>query len=145
MAITKYPPNNIWLGGNIVVVNDVAAGAIFSPGHLIERYNSSGTPLYRKHSVAAGAAAKIFALNQSMLNKGVDDAYAVNDLVEAGVFEPGSTVWALIGVLTVVQGDKLESAGNGTLRLLTAGFPIAIAAEGKVGASGETRCRVEIL
>lgn len=147
MAITKYPPNTIWLGGEMKVVNDVAAGAAFNPGHLIERYNSSGTPLYRKHSVAAatGNVAKIFALNQPMLNKGVDDAYAVNDLVEAGIMSPGATVWALIGVLTVVQGDKLESAGNGTLRLVTTGVPIAIAIEGKVGASGETRVRVEIL
>lgn len=145
MAITKYPPNTIWLGGEMKVVNDVAAGGIFSPGHLIERYNSSGTPLLRKHSGAAGAAAKMFALNQSMLNKGVDDAYAVGDLVEYGIFSPGSTVWALIGVLTVIQGSLLESAGNGTLRLVTAGFPIAQAIEGKVGASGETRVRVEIL
>lgn len=145
MAIVKYPPNTIWLGGGMVIVNDVAAGAAFNPGHLIERYNSAGTPLYRKHSTAGGAAVPIFALNQPMLNKGVDDAYAINDLVEAGIFQSGSLVWALIGVLTVVQGDKLESAGNGTLRLLAAGIAIAVAAEGKVGASGETRVRIEIL
>jgi hypothetical protein len=145
MAIVKYPPNTIWLGGGMTVVNDVAAGAAFNPGHLIERYNSSGTPLFRKHSTAGGAAAAIFGLNQSMLNKGVDDAYAIGDLVEAGIMAKGALVWALIGVLTVVQGDKLESAGNGTLRLLAAGIAIAIAAEGKVGASGETRVRVEIL
>ena len=145
MAIVKYPPNTIWLGGGMVVVNDVAAGAAITPGHLIERYNSSGTALYRKHSGAALSAVPIFALNQSMLNKGVDDVYNTGDLVEAGIFQSGSLVWALIGVLTVVQGDRLESAGNGTLRILTAGFPIAVAAEGKVGASGETRVRVEIL
>jgi len=145
MAIVKYPPNTIWLGGNMTVVNDVAAGAAFNPGHLLERYNSSGTPLFRKHSGAALAATATFALNQSMLNKGVDDPYNIGDLVEAGIMAKGATVWALIGVLTVVQGDKLESAGNGTLRILTAGFPVAIAIEGKVGASGETRVRVEIL
>lgn len=145
MAIVKYPPNTIWLGGGMVVVNDVAAGAAFNPGHLIERYNSSGTPLFRKHSTALLAAVPIFALNQSMLNKGVDDAYGVGDLVEAGIMQSGSLVWALIGVLTVVAGDKLESAGNGTLRLATTGVVIGVAAEGKVGASGETRLRVEIV
>lgn len=146
MTIVKYPPNTIWLGGpEPVLENTVAAGAAFNPGHLLERYNSSGTPLFRKHSVAGASVPLIIALDLSMANKGVDDPYNIGDLVEAGIMRPGNTFWGLIGVLTVVQGDRLESAGNGTFRLLAAGTPLAVANEGKVGASGETRCRIEAM
>jgi hypothetical protein len=145
MAIVKYPPNTIWLGGGLVIVNDVAASEAITPGMLIERFNSSGTPLFRKQLTALLPAAPIFALNQSMLNKGVDDVYNIGDLVEAGIGQSGSTFWALIGVATIVQGDQMEAAGGGLLQKKTTGIPIAIAVEGKVGAAGTTRLRVEIL
>lgn len=145
MAITKYPPNTIHLGGPYTEEGTLKAGAAFSPGHLIERYNSSGTVLWRKHSVAGGAG-NAFALNQSMLNKGVDDAYAANDLVQALIASKGTTVWARLKEgENVVGGDPLESGGDGTLVAVDTGTPIAVAQEAKDATSAEQKIRVEVL
>lgn len=130
MSITKRPPYTIWLGGDAVQVGDIAASESITPGHLIERFNDSGTPKFRKHATAGGPASPTFALNQSMLNLGVDDPYAADDLVEALIGQPGTTVWGLIASgQNIVAGQKMESAGNGTLRALASGTPIALAIE----------------
>ncbi len=122
MAITKRAPNTIHLSGHIENVNDVAAGGTITPGYLVERYNSSGTPLFRAHSTAGGKAAKAVALNPSMLNKGVDDTYTTGDLVEVGIFSPGAVAWMLLASgENVVSGDFLESKGDGTVRKFTSG------------------------
>lgn len=157
MAIVKYPPNTIHLGGDVTIVNDVAAGVAIVPGMLVERYNSSGTPLYRPclTTTAIGVSAS-FALNQSMLNKGVGlpapgvaaDAYAIGDLVEVAIGHKGSTFWALVATAApaIVNGDKLESAGDGTLRKWTTGTPIAQALESLTNVSGaNARLRAEVL
>lgn len=157
MSIVKYPPNTIHLGGDTTIVNDVAAGVAIVPGMLIERYNSSGTPLFRPNTtVTAIGVSPTFALNQSMLNKGVGlpapgvaaDAYAIGDLVEAAIGHKGSTFWALVATAApaIVIGDKLESAGDGTLRKWTTGTPIALALEPLTNVTGaNARLRAEVL
>ena len=80
-----------------------------------------------------------------MLNKDVDDAYAANDLVETSIGAPGSTFWALIASgQTIVFGNALESAGDGTLKVFSAGIKIANALESKT-ATALTRIRVEVI
>ncbi len=150
MSITKRDPNTIWLGGPRTEIGDIAASEAITPGHLIERFDSSGTQKFRKHATAAGAAAPIFATEQSMLNLGVDDAYAADDLVEATVGQAGTTIWALIASgQNIATGDFLESAGNGTLRVFGSGAKLAQALENRdnsAGALGLTaRIRVEVL
>lgn len=143
---TKFPPNTIHTGGPKIEVNDVAAGGAITPGMLIERYNSTGTPLFRAHSVAGGAGST-YALNQSMLNKGVDDPYAIGDLVEAAVLQKGSTAWALIASgANIANGDPLSSNANGTLKAAS-GTTIAIALESKNNSAGpgNARIRVEVV
>lgn len=146
MAIVKYPPRTAHLGGPKVEVNDVAAGgAGILPGMLIERYNSSGVPLWKLHSVAGGDC-KTFALNQSMINKGMDDAYAVGDLVEAAIGAGGTTFWGRIATgQNITNGQKLESAGNGTLRALAAGIAVALALESMDATGGAKMLRAEFL
>lgn len=143
MSITRYNPNTIWLGGEKVLVNDLAASEAITPGHLIDSFNSGGIQRYRKHNVAGGAVAKTVALEMSMLNKGVDDAYVANDLVEAAILSPGATAWMFIASgQTIVHGNKLESAGDGTLRIFAAGTVLFKALENKT-ATSLTRIRVE--
>lgn len=143
MTITRFPPNTIHLGGEKTEVGDVAAGEAITPGMLVEQYNDAGTMKYRKHSTAAGVS-HAFALNASMLNKGVDDAYAIGDLMEVGVGHIGSTWWAIIpSGQTIVAGDKLESAGTGKLRAWTNSPAPFKALEAKT-AVADTRIRVEI-
>jgi len=144
MAITKQNPNTVWLGGPGTVVNDLAAAEAITPGHLIEFYNNGGVVRFRKHT-ATSLAGSTYATEQSMLNKAVDDAYAANDLVEAVVGAPGTTIWALIASgQTIVAGNSLESAGNGTLKVYASGVKIATALEAKT-ATALTRIRVEVV
>lgn len=132
MAITLNQPNTIHLSGYAEEVGDLAAGVKICPGMLVERYNPSGTQVRcRPHATASVATATMFAVEQSELNQGVNDGYAVNDLVRAKhVSQPG-TVWALIASgQNITAGQKLESNGDGSLKAYaTLGAAIAYALE----------------
>lgn len=147
MSITRYDPNTIFLGGTRTQVNDLAAGAAITPGHLIERYVPSGSiNRWRKHATAGGATAAAVATNQSMINKGVDDDYAAGDLVEASILGKGATAWMLIASgQNIAFGQKLESAGDGTLRALASGTALFTAIESKPTVTVLTRIRVEAI
>lgn len=144
MAITFQTPKTIWLSGPGKEVNTYGAKAAITPGHLIEYVNTAGVWQVQKHSVAAGAGPLMVARNQSMQNKGVDDDYGVDDLVEAVVVDPGGTAWMFIASgQNIAFGDKLESAGNGTLRIFNSGVVLARALETKANVLVQTRIRVE--
>ena len=144
MAITRNDPGTIFLGGPRTVVNDLAASEAITPGMLVEKFNNAGVWRVKKHSLTSAAGSQ-YATEQSMLNKGVDDAYAANDLVETSIGAPGSTFWALIASgQTIVFGNALESAGDGTLKVFSAGTKIANALESKT-ATALTRLRIEVI
>lgn len=143
MSITRNDPNTIWLGGERTEVGDLATAEVLTPGHLIDRDDVGGVIRWKKHAVAGGAGT-IVALNQSMLNKGVDDTYAIGDLVQAAVLHKGATAWMFIASgQNIAAGDGLESAGNGTLRILASGVAIFTALETKANVTVQTRIRVE--
>lgn len=145
MAITKLPPNTIWLGGPVTVVNDLAASEVITPGHLIEKFNNAGIWRVRKHT-GTSLAGSMYATEQSMLNRSVDGDYAASDLVGAVVGAPGATIWAWIASgQNIVFGNDLESAGNGTLKVYSAGVKIATALETQANVTVATRIRVEVL
>lgn len=146
MSITRHNPNTVFLGGDRTQVNDLAASEAITPGHLIERFNNGGVIRWRKHSSAGGDTAAAVATDQSMLNKGVDDAYAANDLVEASILHKGAEAWMFIpSGQNISAGDKLESAGTGLLRILAAGKALFIALENKPSVVATTRIRVEAI
>ncbi|MES2360031.1 MAG: hypothetical protein V4529_16950 [Gemmatimonadota bacterium] len=146
MSITRLDPNTIFLGGNRVQVNDLAASEAITPGHLVDRFNSAGVIRWRKHATASIACVPAFATEHSMANKGVSDAYALADLVEVSVCEPGAAVWAFIASgQNIVAGNKLESAGDGTLKIFSAGVVLASSLENKPSVSVLTRIRVEVV
>jgi len=143
MAVTQNDPGTIILSGPYIEVGDLAASEAITPGHLIDSFNNAGVQRYRKHATASIAVAKTVARNQSMLNKGVDDAYAAGDLVQAAILSPGATAWMLIASgQTIVHGSKLESAGDGTLKIFGTGVVLFKALENKT-ATALTRLRVE--
>jgi len=145
MSITRLNPNCVFLAGTRQQANDLAASEAITPGHLVDRFNNAGVIRWRKHATAGGAVAAAFATEHSMANKGVDDAYAVGDLVEVAVCDTGSVVWAFIASgQNIVAGNKLESAGDGTLRIFASGAVIASALENKPSVSVLTRIRVEV-
>jgi hypothetical protein len=145
MAITKQSPNTIWLGGPGTVINDIAASEAITPGHLVERFNNAGVVRFKKHSLTSKEGTT-YACEQSLSNKGVADAYAANDLVEAVTGAPGCSIWALIASgQNIVAGNALESAGDGTLKIYSSGIKIAYALEAKPNVVVLTRIRVEVI
>ena len=122
MAITKYPPRTILLGGSdgapATIINDLASADQIYPGMLVERFQKSpGVAAFRKHSTAGGRGTSV-AMDANMLNRGVRVPWGSGELIEVGTLKPGDTAWMLIasGAALVKAGDALESAGNGLLR-----------------------------
>lgn len=148
MTVTRYNPRTIHLGGDVTWVNDLPTSEAITPGHLIERHSEGGAAKFRKHTTAGGDTAPIFALNQPELNLGIDDNYADGDLMSAAFGHRGSTFYAIIGSgVNVAAGAQLESAGDGTLRALASGVPLATAIEDTDNSAGPgtMRCRVEVI
>lgn len=143
MAIEWQNPNTIFLGGDRTIVGNYAASEAITPGHLIDSFNNAGVHRYRKHTPTSVAVAPTVALDQPMLNRGVDDAYGIGDLVDAAVLHKGAKAWMLIASgQTIVHGNKLESAGDGTLKIFSAGVVLFKALENKT-ATALTRLMVE--
>lgn len=144
MSITRLNPNTVFLGGARVQVNDLAASESITPGQLIERFNNAGVIRVRKHATAGGGGPRLVACDHPMANKGVDDVYAANDLVEASALSGGGTAWMFIASgQNIVAGQKLESAGDGTLRAFAAGVVLFTALENQANVTVLTRIRVE--
>jgi hypothetical protein len=143
MAITRYNPRTIWLGGPPQVeVNDIPAGEEIVPGMLIERRAGE----YMKENTV-GAKGSTFALDQNFLNKDYDEVYAEGDLMWAGIGRHGANylAWLQSGE-NVSDGDPLQSAGNGMLEPAASVANSAFRAlEDKDTTTGDARIRVEVL
>ena len=97
---------------------EYAAAAALYPGHLIE-LTSSGT--VQKHSTASGNALPMFALEDELQGKGIDDVYAAGSKVKCWIPVRGEEVYAVLtDGQSVAIGDLLESTGEGTLTAYTA-------------------------
>lgn len=146
MAVTQLDPRTVWLGGPRTEIGDLAASETITPGHLVERFNNSGVIRFRKHATAGGANGRLVATEQSMLNRGVDATYAVGELMEVSQGSGGTTFWMFIASgQNIAAGNKLESAGDGTLRILASGVALFSALENKPNVTVTTRLRVEVV
>jgi hypothetical protein len=95
-----------------VIEEYVAAGAII-PGHLV-KFNSNGK--VEVHSDSNENAIPMFALEDELQGKTIDQAYAQGDPVQVWVAQRGEHVNAILAAgETIVAGDFLSSAGDGTL------------------------------
>jgi hypothetical protein len=139
------------------VIKEYTANAAITPGHLCEIMS---TGKVRVHSTAGGTAQKMFALEDSLQGKEIGDAYTAANVCQLGIFRPGDEVFALLyNGETAVIGSKLESQGDGTLRVVDADAStgdvgiqsivgIALQAVDMSGSSGvdpSARIRIEIL
>lgn len=144
MAVTQRNPGTIYLGGPRTEIGDLAASEAITPGHLVERFNSAGVIRWRKATTDINGP-KAVATEQSMLNRGVGDAYAAGELVEVSVLAGGGTAWMWIASgQNVAAGDLLGSAGSGTLKT---GATVArfTALENQANVTVLTRIRVEAI
>lgn len=118
--------NTIVLRGTPITDEQNTASEAITPGHLIEI--NSGQ--WRKHATAAGAAQAAFALERDEMGDDIDTAYASGDYVKAAFPAKGDRINALVASgQTLVEGQQLESAGDGTLRALSGSNPVARSAE----------------
>ena len=110
--------NTIQLKGEFLNKERAAGGAI-SPGHLVELDSSDE---YIVHAGAGEPHGSCFAVEDSLQGLTVTDAYAAADRVQVNYQTRGNEVMALLepdlGGTAIAIGDFLESAGDGTLRLL---------------------------
>lgn len=139
--------NTILLKGDPIHKEGVAGGAI-TPGHLIARNSSNQLVV---HPTASGDAAKLFAVEESYVGGEISDAYASADRVPYIAARPGDEVYAILAdSQTVVVGDPLGSAGDGTLLKLTvaattlANAIVAYAIEAVTTSGSTARIRVEV-
>jgi hypothetical protein len=141
MSVTQNDPGTVFLGGDRTQIGDLVVSEAVTPGMLVERFNNSGVIRWRKATAdIAGAAAVV--MNQSMLNLGVDTAYAAGDLAEVSILHPGASAWMFIASgQNVAAGVLLGSAGDGTLKT---GATVArfVADENKPTVTVQTRIRV---
>lgn len=112
----------------------VAAAAIL-PGYLVD-----GVTSINPHGTAGGTCPRAFAAERDEMGAGVDDAYrhgyappsayAIGDAVKILNCAPGDRVLCYIASgQNIASNDRLESAGDGTLRKLASGVILARALE----------------
>ena len=133
------------------VFGEALAREIIKPGHLIELIS---TGKLQKHEGHGSVAEKMFAIEDELQGNGTTDAYAVDALVQYGIWRSGDVVNARMAVSqTIVIGDKLISAGGGQLKEIasdssagseTSQYPIAVALEAYSGAA-DGFCLVRII
>jgi hypothetical protein len=91
-----------------------ANGAIL-PGMLVEQTPAAETA--RVHSTASGPAIPMFATEDALQGKGIDDAYATGSKVQVWIPGRGDQVYALLAdEQNIAIGDLLESDGEGRLQ-----------------------------
>lgn len=97
------------------IINEYVAAGTITPGMLIEM-DSNGE--MQAHDTAGGPAAKVFALEDELQGKTIEDNYVADDQVQCWMCVPGEEVLGILKDDTdaVVKGDFLESAGGGMLQ-----------------------------
>lgn len=154
MAITQRPPNTIYLGGGaqggdggITYINDIPAIEAITPGMVLELHDNSGARAWGVHDTADDPVSAVVALEQTHMNKGIDDAYAADDLVLAGSLRPGSMFYGIVpSGQNINVGDRLQSNGDGKLKAAASGDVRFVSHTDTGGAvTADTRVRVEVL
>ncbi len=145
MSITRNNPNKAVLGGDYTVVGDLAAAVALTPGQLVQRDNVGGTIRW-KLAVADIAGPPAVVMDMPYLNKGVDDACAIGDLVDVAILHKGATAWMFIASGAAPEaGDILGSHGTSGQLKLAATVALFTAIENKTATAALTRIRVEAL
>lgn len=152
MAITK---KTIVLKGYTDIYNEYDADAGITPGMLLE-ITATGVKV---HADAGGVSEKLFAVEDALQGRTIDNAYVADDPVRCKNCVPGEEIFAFLSNGESVAVDaKLVSDGAGALQAFEAGssgqvdeeYAIAIALEavdmsGSSGVDPTGRIKVRIL
>lgn len=141
MSNASGTPSRILLVGEPLPVEGNAGGPI-TPGDLVVQAADGDLEV---HGTALGATPPIFAREADLEGKGITDAYAAGDRVYAHGCRRNDVVQARVGTgVDLNIGSLLESAGDGTLRLITTGTAIAVSMVDKT-TSGTEHAKVRVL
>lgn len=110
--------NTIKLKNYSDVIEELKAAGTITPGMLVEIKTATTVGF---HDASGGNALPMFALEDELQGKGIDDNYVVTDQVQLWVPYRGDIVNAILEDGEEVNaGDFLVSAGNGKLKKLVA-------------------------
>ena len=106
--------NTIKLKKYLDINVEYEANAELYPGHLIELISNGKV---RKHGTSGGSVLPMFALEDELQGKGIDDTYAANAPVQCWIPTRGDEVYAKLAYgQSVTVGAFLVSNGDGTLK-----------------------------
>lgn len=106
--------NQIMLDKNFRLEEFLASGTP-KPGMLLEQTNASAATA-KVHATQGGYAERMFAMEDALQGKTVDDAYTAATIMTVGIVQPGDRVNAMIeGGQSITIGERLISSGNGKL------------------------------
>jgi hypothetical protein len=90
------------------------------PGHLLEKVSIGKV---QPHSTRGGLNSRMFAREDSYQFRGVDDAYAADEIVFYNEAAPGEQIYARLKLgENIAIGDTLISYGDGTLAKAASGY-----------------------
>jgi len=124
----KTRPTRIYLKGTNVFEEHRAAGTI-RPGDLLA-LNSAGNVI--KHpSGSVFQAEKMFAVEDALQGRGIDDNYASGELVQCVICKPGDVVYGFLsGGEHATPNEYLVSNGDGALKVgSTTNYPVGVPLE----------------
>jgi hypothetical protein len=122
---------------------EAAAAETILPGSLL-LLDSNGKA--KKHDVSAGLGMGLFAFEDELQGKGIDDPYSANDITQIMVARRGDQVNALIAdAQTIVVGDKLTSNGDGSLKKSTAGTDAVVGFAMEAIITADTGNRIPVM
>ena len=97
---------------------EAIANEAITPGSLVEVMS---TGKIKNHATAQGNAIPYFVIEDAIMGKTINDNVAKDDLARVMVAGRGDEVNAILNTSqTIVVGDLLASAGDGTLEQFTA-------------------------
>ncbi len=132
----------IKLLGEPIQNEDSVAAEVLTPGQLVT-FDGSGNLI--KHASAGAKASPAFVLEREEMGQGIDDTYAIGDVVKVGVFYTGCRVLALLpSGANISKGTRLESNGDGTLKAFGSGEIIGRALEAVNNTAGPTTARITV-
>ena len=112
------------------IVEEYIANTTITPGMLVQLHTDGKL---KPHATAAGPCLPMFALEDELQGKGIDDNYANLDPVQVWVPTRGDIVYALLkDNENIAIGDFLVSDGAGSLQKYSAAVDLDSAGDGNV-------------
>lgn len=109
--------HSVILKNYLNIFGEYNADEAITPGALIE-LNSDGK--LQNHATAGGDVLPMFAFEDELQGKDIDEDYASDDPIKVWIPQRGDQVYAILeDGENINTGDFLESAGNGNLQAYT--------------------------